>query len=160
MHLTRIQSSRFMKFLISSLILITAASTFAQETSVMEKRAHEFQQVININDKQAWIKYIKENYTQALIDKAMTAQVQTNDNGKTSTSKTEMNQNDKLEAKAKMFALLYEDFSGSKLISMKTKENNLEMVLNNGNGLIGTFKFKFEKTKPYLIDGISIEAGN
>jgi hypothetical protein len=149
-----------MKFLFSIVTLIIAAPIFAQEASVMEKRAHEFQRVINLNDKQEWIKFIKENYTQALIDKPMTSQVQTNENGKTSTSKTEMNENDKLEAKARMFARLHEDFSGSKLISMKTKDNNLEMVLNNGDGLIGTFKFKFEKTKPYLIDGISIEAGN
>jgi hypothetical protein len=149
-----------MKFLFSVLILIFAGPIIAQETNVMEKRAHEFQRVINLNDKQEWIKFIKENYTQALIDKPVTSQVQTNENGKTSTSKTEMNENDKLQAKANMLARLHQDFGGSKLISMKTKDNNLEMVLNNGEGLIGTFKFKFEKAKPYLIDGISIEAGN
>lgn len=34
------------------------------------------------------------------------------------------------------------------------------MVLNNGDGLIGTFKLLFDKNKPYLIDGLGIEAGN
>ncbi len=71
-----------------------------------------------------------------------------------------MKEEDKLEAKAKMFARLHEDFGGSPIMSIKSKDENLEMVLNNGEGLIGTFKFRFEKTKPYLIDGIGIEAGN
>lgn len=149
-----------MKFLLTLLALVIIAPAFGQEVSVMEKRAHEFQRVINSSDKQEWIKFIKENYTQALIDKQQTMKVQTNEDGKVSTSNEEMNQEDKLEAKAKMFARLHEDFGGGKLISMKTKDNNLEMVLNNGDGLIGTFKFRFEKTKPYLIDGLGIEAGN
>jgi hypothetical protein len=67
-----------MKFLFSILVLIIAAPSFAQETSVIEKRAQEFHGVINLNDKQEWIKFIKENYTQALIDKPVTSQVQTN----------------------------------------------------------------------------------
>jgi hypothetical protein len=126
----------------------------------MEKRARELQRVINLNDKQAWIKFIKENYTQALIDKQMTAKVQTNDGDGVSNTKEELKDADKIEAKAKMFARLHEDFSGSKIISIKPEGDRLEMVLNNGDGLTGTFKLRFEKAKPYLIDGIGIEAGN
>jgi hypothetical protein len=134
----------------------------AQETmaSVMENRAREMHRVINLSDKQEWIKFIKENYTQALIDKQQTMKVQSNENGNTTTSKEEIKEADKLEAKAKMFARLHEDFSGSKITSLKSKEENLEMILNNGDGLIGTFKLRFDKNKPYLIDGIGIEAGN
>ena len=152
-----------MKNLFYLLILFSiSTNTFAQESmaTIMEKRAREMQRVINLPDKQEWIKFIKENYTQALIDKQQTMKVVGNENGSTTTSKEEMKETDKLEAKAKMFARLHEDFSGSKIVSIKSKDENLEMVLNNGDGLTGTFKLKFDKNKPYLIDGIGIEAGN
>jgi len=152
-----------MKNLFYLLILISiSTNTFAQESmaTIMEKRAREMQRVINLSDKQEWIKFIKENYTQALIDKQQTMKVVGNENGSTTTSKEEMKETDKLEAKAKMFARLHQDFSGSKIVSIKSKDENLEMVLNNGDGLTGTFKLKFDKNKPYLIDGIAIEAGN
>ena len=126
----------------------------------MEKRAREMHRVINLSDKQAWIKFIKENYTQALIDKQQTMKVHGNENGQATSATEEMNDADKLEGKAKMFARLHEDFSGSKIVSIKSKEENLEMVLNNGDGLIGTFQLKFDKNKPYLIDALGIQAGN
>ena len=150
-----------MKSIYSAIVFLALIPTaFAQESVTMEKRAREMHRVIGLDDKQQWIKFIKENYTQALIDKQQAMKVQSNENGNVSTSKEEMNEVDKLEAKAKMFARLHEDFGGSKIVSIKSKEENLEMVLNNGDGLIGTFKLRFEKTKPYLIDGLAIEAGN
>ena len=149
-----------MKALFFVLATFAFSIATAQEASIMEKRAREFHRVINSSDKQEWIKFIKENYTQALIDKQQNMKVQSNENGNVTSTQEEMKEADKLEAKSKMFARLHQDFGGSKLISMKTKDNNLEMILNNGDGLIGTFKFKFEKTTPYLIDGLSIEAGN
>ncbi len=151
-----------MKTLFTLYILSLSFTSFAQESmaTVMEKRAREMHRVINLSDKQEWIRFIKENYTQALIDKQQTMKVQSNENGNTTTSKEEIKEADKLEAKAKMFERLHQDFSGSKIISIKTKEENLEMVLNNGDGLIGTFKLRFDKNKPYLIDGLGIEAGN
>ena len=149
-----------MKLPLTIFAFVIVPSALAQEVTVMEKRAHEMHRVINLSDKQEWIKFIKENYTQALIDKQQTMKVQSNENGNVSTSREEMNLDDKLEAKAKMFARLHEDFSGSKIVSIKSREENLEMVLNNDDGLIGTFKLRFEKSRPYLIDGIVIEAGN
>ncbi len=149
-----------MKTVLTLIAFAIVYTTFAQEVNVMEKRAREMHRVINLSDKQEWIKFIKENYTQALIDKQQTMKVQSNENGNVSTSKEEMKEVDKLEAKAKMFARLHEDFGGSKIISLKTREENLEMVLDNGDGLLGTFKLRYEKTNPYLIDGIGIEAGN
>lgn len=149
-----------MKLLLILFAFVPVSLTLAQEASVMEKRAREMHRVLNINDKQEWIKFIKENYTQALIDKQQSMKVQSNENGTVSASKEEIKEGDKLEAKAKMFARLHEDFGGGKIVSIKSKEENLEMVLNNGDGLLGTFKLRFEKTKPYLIDGIGIEAGN
>lgn len=149
-----------MKLLLTILVCVIASTLWAQEIPVMEKRAREMHRVIGLDDKQQWIKFIKENYTQALIDKQQTMKVQSNDNGNVSTSKEEMKEEDKLEAKAKMFARLHEDFGGSQIMSIKSQDENLEMVLNNGEGLIGTFKLRFEKTNPYRIDGIGIEAGN
>ena len=149
-----------MKLLLTILVCVIASTLWAQEIPVMEKRAREMHRVIGLDDKQQWIKFIKENYTQALIDKQQTMKVQSNDNGNVSTSKEEMKEEDKLEAKAKMFARLHEDFGGSQIMSIKSKDENLEMVLHNGEGLIGTFKLRFEKTNPYRIDGIGIEAGN
>lgn len=151
-----------MKTLLTLFILSLSFISLAQEpmATVMEKRAREMHRVINLSDKQEWIRFIKENYTQALIDKQQTMKVQSSDNGNTTASKEEIKEADKLEAKAKMFARLHQDFSGSKIISIKSKEENLEMVLNNGDGLIGTFKLRFDKNKPYLIDGLGIEAGN
>jgi hypothetical protein len=149
-----------MKIILTIFALVIVSSTLAQEITVMEKRARELHRVIGLNDKQQWIKFIKENYTQALIDKQQSMKVQSNENGTVSTSKEEIKESDKLEAKAKMFARLHEDFGGSKIVSIKPDGNKLEMVLNNGEGLIGTFKLLFDKNKPYLIDGIGIEAGN
>lgn len=149
-----------MKILLTLLAFTIVSPLFAQDASVMEKRAREMHRVIGLDDKQQWIKFIKENYTQALIDKQQTMKVQSNENGNVSTSKEEIKESDKLEAKAKMFARLHEDFGGSKIVSIKPDGNKLEMVLNNGDGLMGTFKLLFDKNKPYLIDGIGIEAGN
>lgn len=149
-----------MKLLLTLVVLVIGSQTFAQEVSVMAKRAREMHRVIGLDDKQQWIRFIKENYTQALIDKQQNMKVQSNENGNVSTSKEEIKESDKLEAKAKMFARLHEDFGGSKIVSIKPEGNKLEMILNNGDGLIGTFKLLFDKNKPYLIDGIGIEAGN
>lgn len=113
-----------------------------------------------LSDRQEWIRFIKENYTQALINKQQTMKVVSSENGNTATSEEKVKEADKLEAKANMFARLHEDFSGSTIVSIKLKEENLEMVLNNGDGLTGTFKLRFDKNKPYLIDAIGIEAGN
>ncbi len=153
-----------MKTRVTLIILLLSLffNSLAQESmaTVMEKRAREMHRVINLSDKQEWIRFIKENYTQALIDKQQTMKVQSSENGNTSSSKEEIKEADKLEAKAKMFARLHQDFSGSKIISIKSKEENLDMILDNGDGLIGTFKLRFDKNKPYLIDGLGIEAGN
>jgi hypothetical protein len=151
-----------MKTLITISILALSLQVFSQDalTITMEKRAREMQRVINSSDKQEWIKFIKENYTQALIDKQQNMKVQSNENGSVSSATEVQNEADKLEAKAKMFTRLHKDFGGSKLISLKPEGNTIEMVLNNGDGLIGTFKLQFDKRKPYLIEGLGIEAGN
>lgn len=145
------------------LVIVTLSSfthSYGQDTreKVMEQRAREMHRVLGLSDEGQWRKFIKENYTQALIDKPMRAAVQEGDQGAVSTS--EVKSTDNLEAKVKMYGRLHQEFGGSKIVSIKSTDGVLKMVLDNGEGLVGTFQLKFEKNKPYLIDGIGIAAEN
>jgi hypothetical protein len=135
-------------------------SSIAQESiqQVKEKRAREMHRVISLDDKEQWKKFMKENYTQALIDKPMRAVAETSDNGSTKTGSTESSkQADNLEAKTAMFQRLHEDFGKSKIISINSVQEKLEMIVKSDDGLSATFILKFDKNKPYLIDGLGIE---
>lgn len=125
---------------------------------VIEKRAREMHRVIGLSDKAQWKKFVIENYSQALIDKPMKAVVNTSEQG-TAEPSAEIKSADNLEAKVAMYKQLHEDFGNSKIISIKPKDVSLEMVVENNSGLKGTFFLTFDKKTPYLIDGISIEAG-
>lgn len=127
---------------------------------VMEKRTKEMHRVIGLTDKEEWKKFVKENYTQALIDKPMQAKVQTSDNGSVSTSTSETKSADNLEAKASMFQRLHGDFGNSKLVSLKPTGEKMEMILKNSGGMTGTFLLTFDKKSPYLIDKLGIEVGD
>jgi hypothetical protein len=115
--------------------------------------------VICLSDKEQWRKFIKENYTQALIDKPMRSQVSKSDDAGSSSEKKEIGSN--IDAKVGMFERLHNDFSGSKITSIKPTGDKLEMVLTNAE-LSGAFTLKFTAAKPYLIDGVGVqvEAGN
>ena len=147
---------------ILTLILFSAvwSASFGQESmeKVMEKRARDMHRVIGLTDKAQYRKFIQENYTEALINKPMRAAVKEGDQGETNTSEVKSTNN--LEAKVKMFERLHGDFGGARIVSIKSNAEILKMVLDNGEGMTGTFQLKFDKTKPYLIDGIGIEAGN
>ncbi|HEU5289322.1 MAG TPA: hypothetical protein VFU05_01690 [Cyclobacteriaceae bacterium] len=131
----------------------------AQEIQkVMESRAREMHRVIGLSDKELWKKFMKENYTQALIDKPMRAVTETSGNGSTNSSSTSQPKStDNLEAKAAMFQRLHDDFGKSKILSITPADGKVEMVVKNEDGLGGTFILKFEKNKPYLIEGLGIE---
>jgi hypothetical protein len=55
---------------------------------------------------------------------------------------------------------LHNDFGQSKIVSLKPKDQDLEMILQNAEGLTGTFTLKFAAESPYLIDQIGIEVNN
>ena len=97
------------------LVGMVSITTHAQESmeKVMEKRAREMHRVIALTDKEQWRKYIKENYTQALIDKPMRATVKEKGSGASSES-SDVKKADNLEAKVTMFERLHNDFGGSK----------------------------------------------
>lgn len=138
------------------LIAITGAlNSFAQTMEqTMEKRARELHRVIGLNDKEQWKKFVQENYTKALIEKPMRAKVARSDGENSSAESKETKGT--LEDKVQMFERLHDDFGGSKIVSIKSDGENLQMELSSGD-LSGVFKFKFEKNKPYLIDGIGID---
>jgi hypothetical protein len=122
---------------------------------IMEQRAKEMHRVIALNDKEAWKKFVRENYAQSLIDKPMQAKIQQGEQTKSEPATTGTPE-ENLEGKAKMFQRLHDDFGSSKIISMKPKDENLDMVLAD-TGIKGTFHLTFGKTKPYLIEGVGIE---
>jgi len=145
-------------FTLIALILISGSS-FAQDSKeqIMEKRAREMYRVLGLNEPGQWRKFIQENYTQALIDKPMRATVKEGNGSATTTTPTST---DNLENKVKMFQRLHDDFGSSTLSSIKIDGDMLSMVLISTGELEGTFKFKFEKEKPYKIDGLGIQAEN
>ena len=133
-------------------------TTFAQDAmdKMMEKRANEMHRVIGLSDKEQWKKFMKENYTKALIDKPMKATIEKSERDNTESS-TQVSSANNLEEKVKMFQQLHDDFGGSKILSIKPTGEKLEMVLENKAGLKGTFHLRFEKKSPYLMDGLGIE---
>lgn len=144
----------------SVLMFLIVVTAYSQDdmAKVMEKRAREFHRVMTLDDKAKAIAFIKENYSQALIDKPMRAEKQTSENdNKSSESKTVNN----AEAKAEMFKQLFQDFGTSKILSLKQDGDKVVMQVQ-GNGMTGDFTLRFQKTSPYLIDGLGIEvnAGN
>ena len=134
-------------------------NAFAQDSmnDVKEKRAREMHRVIGLSDKEQWKKFMKENYTAALIDKPMKATIETSEDDNAEPS-TKVSSASNLEEKAKMFQQLHQDFGNSKILSIKPSEaDKLEMILQNQAGLKGIFQLKFEKNSPYLIEGLGIE---
>lgn len=147
-----------------NLILIFAASllwsglTAQIMDEAIEKRAREMHRVISLDDKAQWEKFVKENYTQALIERTMKAQIK-KDGPEGASSQTQENKGTVAD-KVNMLQRLHNDFGGSKISSLKTKDGEVEMVIS-GSGLSGTFRLKFDKNAPYLIDriGIQVEGG-
>jgi hypothetical protein len=143
------------KILILILLQVVLLSVAAQDSKskTIEKRAREFHRVIGLDDKEQWKKFIAENYTQALIEKPMKAVVKTSDQQNTAVKTSTEN----IDEKTGMFQRLHQDFGDSKILSLKPKDENLEMVLESKKGLVGTFDLRFDKKSPHLIDGIGIQ---
>lgn len=139
-------------------ILLTAlcAPVFAQDSmeQVMEKRGKELVSVIGINDKDAWRTFIKDNYTQALIDKQMRAKVESSDGESTKTETTPANN---LEGKVAIYERLHQDMGKGKILSLKRTDNKLDIEVTGESGGKFTFGLTFFKEAPYRIDGFSVQ---
>jgi hypothetical protein len=143
------------------LLFITTISfvSSAQDTpdKQMEKRAREMHRAILLSDKEAWRKFIKENYTQTLIDKPMRAQVQTSeDTGNGASTTSQSSSADNLEGKVGMYARLHEDFKNSTIRSIRPTTDGLEMTVDSHGGLVGVFTLRFDMNADYRIDGLGI----
>jgi hypothetical protein len=134
-------------------------NAFAQDSQekIMEGRARELHRVLGLANTEDYKKFMRENYTKALLDKPvkMKKQVSDSDGNNESSSSSAM---DNLDAKAQMYVQLHQDFGGSKIISINRIENKIEMKLRNDGGLTGIFSFTFENAKPYQIETIGIQA--
>jgi hypothetical protein len=149
-----------MKNLLLLLILCSLVSVArAQESmeKMMENRAREMYRVILLSDKDAWRKFIEENYTQKFIDKPMKSTVQATDSGSGDSINTEATTASSLEDKVNMYGVLHTDFQNSKITSIKQNGESVEMIAETTNGMKGIFTLKFDTTAPYLIDGMGIQ---
>lgn len=120
----------------------------------MEMRAREFHRVINQPAEDLWRKFIKENYSQALIDKPVKVDIR-REGGPSTT--VEKNATSGLESKVAMYSRLHHDFGNSKIISTSIAGNQLTLILQNDNGPNGNFIFTFEKADRHLIDGLNVQ---
>lgn len=137
------------------LFLCTLLAAAQSKEQTMEARAKALHKALDANDKAQWKQFMQENYTKALIERPMRAQVAESDGA----TKKEDKPADPLEAKLGMFARLHDDFGGGKLSSLKVEGNQVRMVITSTRGDNGTFMLRFTAAAPYLIDGLGIEVG-
>jgi hypothetical protein len=130
---------------------------FAQDKkqTTMEKRERELHRVIGVNDKELWKKFMRENYSKAMLEKPVKSNVETTE--KESTNSTTTEPADNLEEKSKVFERLHGNFGNSKIVSLKTVNERIEMILENESGLKGDFTITFENQPPFLINRIAVE---
>jgi hypothetical protein len=140
-------------------IFFAGTTVFAQQAKekAMEKRAREMQRVIGVDDPAEWKKFVKENYTQALIDRPMKSTIQKAEGG---TESSETKSADNLEGKVTLFQRLHEDFGKCEISSLKNADDKIEMVLKSGSGMNGVITLTFDKNKPYLIDAVRMNIRN
>jgi hypothetical protein len=143
-------------FIVFALIGFSAIAQDSME-KIMEGRSRELHRVLGLTSSDDYKKFMRENYTNALLNKPvrMSKEVSDSDGGNESNKSEGM---DNLEAKAQMYTMLHQDFGGSKIISLKRTDNKINLVLRNDSGLTGTFTLTFEKNKPYLIETLGIQA--
>jgi len=150
-----------MKTTLLLLVSLISFSSFSQHASekTLESRAREMFRVIQLSDKAAWKKFVKENYSQALIDRPMRQRREQNEavDEKVNTATTP---EAKIEEKAMMFERLHEDFATSKLDGIKVTGQTCEMTLNAPSGTVAVISLKCSPEKPYLLTGFGVEAHN
>jgi hypothetical protein len=142
-------------FLFICFFAFAGAIGLDKRQTTMEKRAKELHRVMGLNEKEKWKTFMLENYSKSLLERPVKSTINTSEEG--STTSTSATTADKLEEKLKMFERLHQDFGSSKVVSMKTVNERIEMILENTSGLKGNFSIAFEKQSPFLIDGINIQ---
>ena len=136
-----------------SVLMVTSGlflAAFAQESTekVMEKRALEMHRVLGLSSKDAWKKFVKENYSQAFIDKQCEHKWRKE-------KPTPRKGKPLITWRARQWSSndCMKNFGSSKIVSIKSEGEILKMILENEQGLSGTFQLKFDKARPYLVGG-------
>jgi hypothetical protein len=140
---------------IFSLLTIFAAQAQDKKT-IMENRCKEMVRVITLGEKDQWRKFIKENYTEAWINKKMRAQIQGGPDGSAQPITNDELTN--LEAKVGLFQRLHDDMGKGTITNLKVDGDNAEVQVKGETGLDLTLGLKFIPDAPYLIDGLSVQA--
>lgn len=147
--------------ILSICALFVVLSLHAQDTmdDVMDKRAREFHRVLGLSDKEAYKNFMKENYTKEYLEKPLKVNrvVKESDGSSSTTTSDKDTSLDNLDAKAGMFEQLHNDFGGAKISTLTKNDNKVELIIKS-MGLKGKFTLIFNKEKPYLIEGLGVEA--
>tara|TARA_R110002051_G_scaffold181774_1_gene251258 strand:+ start:24687 stop:25079 length:393 start_codon:yes stop_codon:yes gene_type:complete len=123
-----------MLFMTISLASINVNAQTSEET--MKDRAEKLHQTIKSKDKAVHKKFVNENYSKEFLDKVEASR------------------------HTGMLERLNKDFSDSKVVSMKVKENKLLMLIErNSDKHLVTFDISFDPKDNYKINGMGIEAG-
>ncbi|HWA35971.1 MAG TPA: hypothetical protein VG737_17630 [Cyclobacteriaceae bacterium] len=135
-------------------IMFVSLNALAQDavTKKMEARAKELIAVISQPDKEVYRKFIKANYTEAFINKKMRLTVEGGPGGSSENGK-----NDPVEDKVNMYTRLHKDLGQGKIVSMKQIGEKLEVEADGSTGASMSFGITYQKTEPYLIDGLSVQ---
>jgi hypothetical protein len=124
--------------------------------AIIENRCKEMVRVITLGEKDQWRKFIKENYTEAWINKKMRAQIQGGPDGGAQTTTSDELAN--LEAKVGLFQRLHDDMGKGTITNLKIDGDNADVQVKGETGLDLTLALKFIPDAPHLIDGLSVQA--
>jgi hypothetical protein len=136
-------------------VLFSSFSALGQDHAkhTMESRAREMIRVLGLTDKGEYRKFIKANYTEALINKKMRLNVQGGPGGAAS----ETEKTDPVDDKVNMYARLHDDLGEGKIISMKQTGEKLDVEAQGSTGASMNFVLTYQKVEPFLIDGFSVQ---
>ena len=138
-----------------SLFVVFAAQAQDKKT-IIENRCKELVRVLNLGEKDQWRKFIKENYTEAWINKKMRLQVQGGPDG--SAPANNSNETTELESKVGLFQRFHDDLGKGTISNIKIEGDNADVQVKGETGLDLSFALKFTPAVPHLIDGLGVQA--
>ncbi len=138
-----------------SLFVVFAAQAQDKKT-IIENRCKELVRVLNLGEKDQWRKFIKENYTEAWINKKMRLQVQGGPDG--SAPANNSNETTELESKVGLFQRFHDDLGKGTMSNIKIEGANADVQVKGETGLDLSFALKFTPAAPHLIDGLGVQA--
>lgn len=138
-----------------SLFIVLAAQAQDKKT-IIENRCKELVRVLNLGEKDQWRKFIKENYTEAWINKKMRLQVQGGPDGGAPSNNS--NETTELESKVGLFQRFHDDLGKGTITNIKIDGDNADVQVKGETGLDLSFALKFTPAAPHLIDGLGVQA--